>query len=542
MSNFSPFLFFYLFLKKNFFFDMKSIVPVKKYQSCAPVTSDYRCSLKQTRRMKSMNNLPCHSTRKLPKRVTLSQVEVSPKILKLVEGLPTLEETRDAWGYIYETGNSVLTLDRKLNGELHAGQVAGYLIGTDEPCDIKTRYDDAPKRHALIYASPRIQDKKHVFAVFIQDLSTRSIDGVWVNYKNIGKNVFELTSKDIIHFRDPLKFTSNKINPSYTFIKPIKTSLSFSSFSQLYYRIKGIGTGTYGIVSLAICKSTGKRVAIKEVRLCKNQDAANVKKRVSLLREISVCMALPVHPCIIQTNKVFEEDDKIYLVMEYGYNGDLFTNVAEPVHSSLREFEVKIIFEQIAHAISYLHEHGVVHRDIKMENVIICDRKQLRAKLCDFGLSTFSKQGESLYSSCGTIMYAAPEVLNSSQDDYKGYGMEVDIWSLGVLLYSALTNSTPFLQMEIDDEENKKMLKSHILNGDFNFDHSVWKEISKEAKDLVKCTMEINAKERYTINQVLNHPWLQDVENELTRESGVYRNPEMVEYLARRNNSSCSSL
>ncbi|GAA5799200.1 hypothetical protein HPULCUR_004610 [Helicostylum pulchrum] len=177
-----------------------------------------------------------------------------------------------------------------------------------------------------------------------------------------------------------------------------------------------------------------------------------------------------------------------------------------------------------------------------MENVIICDRKQLRAKLCDFGLSTFSKQGESLYSSCGTIMYAAPEVLSSSQDDYKGYGMEVDIWSLGVLLYSALTNSTPFLQMEIDDEENKKMLKSHILNGDFNFDHPVWKEISKEAKDLVKCTMEINAKERYTINQVLNHPWLQDVENELTRESGVYRNPEMVEYLARRNNSSCSSL
>lgn len=116
---------------------MKSIVPEKKYQSCAPVTSDYRCSLTQARRMKSMSNLPCHSSRKLPKRVILSKVEVSPKILKLVEGLPTLEETRDAWGYIYETGNSVLTLDRKLNGELHAGQVAGYLIGADEPCDIK---------------------------------------------------------------------------------------------------------------------------------------------------------------------------------------------------------------------------------------------------------------------------------------------------------------------------------------------------------------------------------------------------------------------
>lgn len=116
---------------------MKSIVPAKKYQSCAPVTSDYRCSLPQTRRMKSTSSLPCHSSRKLPKRVTLSKVEVSPKILKLVEGLPTLEETRDAWGYIYETGNNVVTLDRRLTGDLLAGKVAGYLVGADESCEIK---------------------------------------------------------------------------------------------------------------------------------------------------------------------------------------------------------------------------------------------------------------------------------------------------------------------------------------------------------------------------------------------------------------------
>lgn len=96
----------------------------------------------------------------------------------------------------------------------------------------------------------------------------------------------------------------------------------------------------------------------------------------------------------------------------------------------------------------------------------MCDREQLTAKLCDFGLCTFLKQGETLYTNCGTIMYgkvvlykwtyelvftptfiAAPELLNSSPDDRKGYGMEVDIWSLGVLLYSALTNSTPFTQM-----------------------------------------------------------------------------------------------
>ncbi|KAG2210500.1 hypothetical protein INT47_002442 [Mucor saturninus] len=487
--------------------------------------------------------------------------------------LPTFEESTNAWGFLYKVGGQVFTLSRNMD-QPDSSVIPGYVIGTNDQCDIKTDYFSDKscgikiayfpgeyKRHALMHSSPRIVKNNLVYAAFIQDqrynhlfckqrslnffltpifYSSCSTDGVWVNSVNIGKDVVELKSGDTIHFKDPSKFTKATENPSYDFVKPRRKGKKFSSFDELYHKSKKLGTGSFGIVSLAICKTTGKRVAIKQVQLSGHIDALETKKRIGLLREISIFMALPPHPCIIRVDKVFEEDSRMFIVMEYGSSGDLFTNVTEgpsddfspiPEIYSLfmTELEIKIIFEQIAHAVLYLHSKGIVHRDIKMENVIVCDRERLYVKLTDFGLCAFLKKDEALYTNCGTMLYAAPELLNSNSK--KGYGMEVDIWSLGVLLYGALTNSMPFVNMVNGEDDEKKQLRELIGKGQFSFDHPAWDGISEEAKDLVCQMMQVDVNKRYTIKQVLLHPWLQDIENEQTKEMGVTRNPALLQYL-----------
>ncbi|KAI7869256.1 kinase-like domain-containing protein [Mucor mucedo] len=382
--------------------------------------------------------------------------------------LPTFEESTNAWGFLYKVGGQVFTLSRNMD-QPDSSVIPGYVIGTNDQCDIKYNIE------CYIYI-------------------------------NILTYIAE--------------------NPSYDFVKPRRKGKKFSSFDELYHKSKKLGTGSFGIVSLAICKTTGKRVAIKQVQLSGHIDALETKKRIGLLREISIFMALPPHPCIIRVDKVFEEDSRMFIVMEYGSSGDLFTNIYSLF---MTELEIKIIFEQIAHAVLYLHSKGIVHRDIKMENVIVCDRERLYVKLTDFGLCAFLKKDEALYTNCGTMLYAAPELLNSNSK--KGYGMEVDIWSLGVLLYGALTNSMPFVNMVNGEDDEKKQLRELIGKGQFSFDHPAWDGISEEAKDLVCQMMQVDVNKRYTIKQVLLHPWLQDIENEQTKEMGVTRNPALLQYL-----------
>ncbi|KAG1449222.1 hypothetical protein G6F56_008708 [Rhizopus delemar] len=302
----------------------------------------------------------------------------------------------------------------------------------------------------------------------------------------------ELRSNDIIHFLNPKTFNEAE-NPTYKFLKPRTNTATARSVDGLYDMKSCIAKGTYGIVRLAECKKTKKRVAIKLIENSKYE--GRQKLRDAFLKEISVCMSMPVHPCIIQISKVYEQDETMYIVMEYGKNGDLFESVAS---YQFKEYEIKVIFDQLAHAIAFLHDQNIVHRDIKLENVVIFDREKLIVKLCDFGLSTFMKPGILLETNCGTIMYAAPELV----DRPKGYGKEVDVWSLGVLLFTALVAFTPFSQQSETDEHKKETIRQ-IKKGDFNFNSHVWKAISEDAKDLIKKMMTVDKSKRYTIKQVI---------------------------------------
>ncbi|KAI9282750.1 kinase-like domain-containing protein [Sporodiniella umbellata] len=378
------------------------------------------------------------------RKVKIKPTSASKVLVKDISSVQLkVEDNAGAWGYLVKVGGETYTLDRELDKRLD-NEPAGYYIGKKKSCDIKQ------------------------------------------------KGAFELGNGDIIHFLDPQKYNEAR-NPTYKFVKPKTKTTTARSVDDLYNLKTCIAKGTYGTVRLADCKRTKRRVAIKLIEYRKW--ATRKKLRDAFLKEISVCMSMPVHPCIIQISKVYEQDETMYIVMEYGKNGDLFESVAS---YQFKEYEVKVIFDQLAHSIAFLHEQNIVHRDIKLENVVIFDRDKLIVKLCDFGLSTFIRPGKLLETNCGTVMYAAPELIDCPH----GYGKEVDVWSLGVLLYTALVAYTPFSQQSEADEHKKETIQQ-IKKGDFNFNSPTWDRITDEAKHLIEKMMTVDKTQRYTMKEVL---------------------------------------
>ncbi|KAI7847205.1 kinase-like domain-containing protein [Circinella umbellata] len=296
-----------------------------------------------------------------------------------------------------------------------------------------------------------------------------------------------------------------------------------------FYRMKKpIGSGSFGEVYAAECTTTGKPVALKMIP--QNKYAGKPKTLQSLLQEIAVYTSLQHHPCIVRMDRVMEVNGVFYIAMELGKDGDLFDHICA-IPNPLAEDEVRIIFDQIFHAVDYIHDQDIAHRDLKLENIILMNKRNLQVKIADFGLATFYR-GKPFHTMCGTQSYAAPELVLESKCSYN---KAVDIWSLGVMLFVTLARTPPFLDpyssQPATPEQHNAML-GRIKIGDYNFKEAEkWKKISEQAKDLIQKMLVVDPNERYTIKQILQHPWLQEVESARTLAKGYQRSPELVEYL-----------
>jgi len=199
---------------------------------------------------------------------------------------------------------------------------------------------------------------------------------------------------------------------------------------------KTLGEGRYGKVKVGHNIHTGKKVAIKILT------KANIKSDEDLLRiqrETKILTALH-HENIIQVYEILETPHQIFIIMEYAEGGDLYSYLVAKRGSSLTIEDALPYFRQMMSAMLYCHARFVVHRDLKPENVLL-DPTLKKVKIADFGFSrTFSPGFDSLQTSCGSLYYAAPEILEGK----KYVGPEVDVWSLGVILYVMLTGEMPF--------------------------------------------------------------------------------------------------
>ncbi|KRZ06321.1 NUAK family SNF1-like kinase 1 [Trichinella zimbabwensis] len=268
-----------------------------------------------------------------------------------------------------------------------------------------------------------------------------------------------------------------------------------SSIRQRFEIVKKLGSGTYGKVSLAIDHRTSEQVAIKVI---KKLSIENSQDLLRIRREIQV-MSMLKHPNIIEIKEVFENDEKIVIIMEYASGGELYDYVSNC--GPLAESEVRRMFRQIVSAVYFCHKNNVAHRDLKLENILL--DKNMNAKIADFGLSNYFSDHSLLRTFCGSPLYASPEIINGIP--YRG--PEVDCWSLGVLLYSLSYSSMPF-----DGRDFNRMIRQIKRGVYYEPDNPSTRLVEilfcSGASTLIRIMLRVNSDRRATIIDIANHWWL----------------------------------
>ena len=202
------------------------------------------------------------------------------------------------------------------------------------------------------------------------------------------------------------------------------------------------------------------------------------------------------HPNIVRLLDHFENVDYIFIVTEY-IEGLTLYKFFKKKNFEFSETQASSIMRQIASGVKYLHNYGIVHRDLKPDNIMVTPKNNYGIiKIMDFGLSKIASSQEKLMDGCGTLSYVAPEVLVRSP-----YNKEVDIWSMGVILFYMLSGTLPFRGM-IEQEVAEK-----IVYDELEFDEDDWETRSQKVQDLITCCLQKKKEDRITIDQFINHPW-----------------------------------
>uniref|UniRef100_A0A8D0HRY3 non-specific serine/threonine protein kinase n=1 Tax=Sphenodon punctatus TaxID=8508 RepID=A0A8D0HRY3_SPHPU len=249
---------------------------------------------------------------------------------------------------------------------------------------------------------------------------------------------------------------------------------------------KTLGKGNFAVVKLARHRVTKTQVAIKIIDKTR-LDSSNLEK---IYREVQI-MKLLNHPHIIKLYQVMETKDMLYIVTEFAKNGEMFDHLTSNGH--LSESEARKKFWQILSAVEYCHNHHIVHRDLKTENLLL--DSNMNIKLADFGFGNFYKSGEPLSTWCGSPPYAAPEVFEGKEYE----GPHLDIWSLGVVLYVLVCGSLPF------DGPNLPTLRQRVLEGRFRIPYFM----SQDCETLIRRMLVVDSTKRITIAQIKQHKWMQ---------------------------------
>uniref|UniRef100_A0A673I2J3 MAP/microtubule affinity-regulating kinase 3 n=1 Tax=Sinocyclocheilus rhinocerous TaxID=307959 RepID=A0A673I2J3_9TELE len=252
-----------------------------------------------------------------------------------------------------------------------------------------------------------------------------------------------------------------------------------------YRLLKTIGKGNFAKVKLARHVLTSKEVAVKII----DKTQLNSSSLQKLFREVRIMKFLN-HPNIVKLFEVIETDKTLYLVMEYASGGEVFDYLV--AHGRMKEKEARAKFRQIVSAVQYCHQKCIVHRDLKAENLLL--DADMNIKIADFGFSNEFTVGNKLDTFCGSPPYAAPELFQGKKYD----GPEVDVWSLGVILYTLVSGSLPF------DGQNLKELRERVLRGKYRIPFYM----STDCENLLKKFLILNPTKRGSLEQIMKDRWM----------------------------------
>eukprot|EP00986_Skeletonema_menzelii_P004273 scaffold1452_cov96-Skeletonema_menzelii.AAC.8 len=303
----------------------------------------------------------------------------------------------------------------------------------------------------------------------------------------------------------------------------------YSNFHDNYYIPSSssiLGIGQYGQVQSCIQIPTGKIYAVKTIQKSSIKHLHHIQREIHLLTKISTsCASADAqqqhHPNILQLVDFHEDQDHVYIITERYTGGELFDFIGQ--HSSRRgsygcltEGYAASIIKCLLEAVAYLHSLGIVHRDVKPENILFehdrgekeyeqhyFDSVTNSIRLIDFGLSreyNFEVDGY-MSNPVGTSYYVAPECLEGK------YTQSCDVWSVGIITYILLCGYPPF--NGANDDEIKSIILNYGSAKNVNFTLRGWAGKSDEAKDFIKCLLRRDPSERFTADEALMHPWLE---------------------------------
>ena len=393
---------------------------------------------------------------------------------------------------------------KKINNPKH---YTSYYIKSESKNVKNKKFSNYKTNNNELYLKSK-ESKSKIKNIFTNDENNKNTLDLDIfchkNKNDPENNISTISQRDFNYYNEEssnLISIIQKFGKGHNFKKYPKTDLNFYKIGRC------IGHGAFGKVNISLHVLSGHIVAIKSFNKIKKNFPIN-----RIYYEIKILKKLRNHKNIIKYFEHFENEKYFFIVMENIAGGNLLSAINKM--SKLSEIMAKNIFKQLIETLKYLHNLGIVHRDIKPDNILIDLDNTI--KLIDFGVSKEVKYGQLLNDSCGTPAFIAPEILKDSPyDPYM-----TDIWSSGVLLYVMVSGFFPFRG------SNESELHSSILSGSY----PKIKGISNELNDLIKKMLELNPKKRIKIDNILSHPWLNTNINPNDTNINLFTNAEKIIY------------
>ena len=351
-------------------------------------------------------------------------------------------------------------------------------------------------------------DKNDLSSVaFLLNSNQKNLSNIFKNLNReiISENITIETNPSLVSTLKECTYYKQECENLSSYIKQYyEKHKAYPTTDQNFYKYgRVLGKGAFGKVNLALHLASGRLVAIKSFnkkKLTTKRAKRKIKTEIEALSKLR-------NPFCTQIYDFFETDTHILIVMEY-VCGDLLGFIKKM--GKISESTAKIIFKQIIKGLQYIHKKKIVHRDIKLDNVLIDLTNTV--KICDFGVCRILQPGDIMYEHCGTPAYIAPEIFKD--EGYEGFSC--DIWSAGVTLHYMLAGTQPFRANKIED------LKEIILKGEYER----IEDVSNEANDLINGMLQLNPKKRLSIEDILRHPWLKNVDIKKRKNLNIFTNAE----------------
>lgn len=247
-----------------------------------------------------------------------------------------------------------------------------------------------------------------------------------------------------------------------------------------------IGLGTYSICMACTEVKTHKRYAAKILKSCVNADTE--------IETLDFCRG---QPNIVEFIEVIKDDEYTYIVTELLEGGELYAYVQENL---LSETQARNLFADIVKAVTFMHSNRIVHRDLKLENILFAQKHTSNVKIIDFGFAARISSKRLMDTPCYTLEYAAPEILSNQK-----YSEACDLWSLGVILYTLLCGHTPFQRR--NESQDAHEIRERIKRASIDTDSSAWQSLNKSAKDLIRSLLTVLPSKRMKLSNILDSGW-----------------------------------